>query len=62
MIGRSGWNVVFTDRLYIPGNDDLWDLWVSLKFDGPLFDPASPLGESNIYFDRAVFVGPFPKD
>ena len=62
VIGRSGWNVIFTDRLYIPGNDDLWDLWVSLKFDGPLFDKSSSLEESNVYFDRAVFVGPFPKD
>ena len=62
VIGRSGWNVVFTDRLYIPGNDDLWDLWVSLKFDGPLFDPSSSLEESNVYFDRAVFVGPYPKE
>ena len=62
VIGRSGWNVVMTDKLYIPGNDDLWDVWVSLKFEGPLFDKSSKLKDSNVYFDRAVFVGPFKKD
>ena len=48
-------------QMFRPGIDDEWDIYVSLKFEGPDYDSASKLSESSVYFDRLVFVGPFPK-
>ena len=48
--------------MYLPGSDDLWDVWVSLKFEGGAFGPAGVSGGPDVYFDRAVFVGPFAGD
>ena len=48
-------------RLFRPGMDEDWDIYVSLKFEGPVYDKNSTLKESNVYYDRLVFVGPFPR-
>lgn len=48
-------------QMFRPGMDDEWDIYVSLKFEGPEYDPSSTLRESNVYYDRLVFVGPFPR-
>ena len=41
--------------------DEDWDVYVSLKFEGPVYDKNSTLTESNVYYDRIVFVGPFER-
>ena len=48
-------------QIFRPGMDEDWDVYVSLKFEGPVYDKNSTLAESNVYFDRLVFVGPFPR-
>lgn len=48
-------------QVFRPGMDEEWDIYVSLKFEGPDYDPKSVLKESGVYFDRLVFVGPFAK-
>lgn len=48
-------------QVFRPGIDDEWDIYVSLKFEGPDYDSSSRLQESSVYFDRVVFVGPFPR-
>lgn len=62
ILGHTEWFWIPCEKMYIPGNDDLWDVWVSLKFDGPQYDPSSTASESRVLFDRAVFVGPYPKN
>ena len=42
-------------------NTEAWDVYVSLKFEGPAYDPKSESGKSAVYFDRAVFVGPYER-
>ncbi|MBQ3344639.1 MAG: DUF4838 domain-containing protein [Kiritimatiellae bacterium] len=48
-------------QIFRPGMDEDWDVYVSLKFEGPVYDKNSTLKESNVYYDRIVFVGPFPR-
>lgn len=48
-------------QIFRPGMDEDWDVYVSLKFEGPVYDKNSTLKESNVYYDRLVFVGPFPR-
>lgn len=58
----NSWKMTQTcARLFRPGMDEDWDVYVSLKFEGPVYDKSSTLTESNVYFDRLVFVGPFER-
>ena len=55
-IGHSWRMGLLCGDCYFPGVTDEWDMYVSLKFEGPAYDPKSTLKDSAIYFDRAVFV------
>ena len=48
-------------RIFRPGMDEDWDVYVSLKFEGPAYDKSSTLKESNVYYDRLVLIGPFAR-
>jgi uncharacterized protein DUF4838 len=52
------WIITFPlDQFYVMGfPDKQWDIYASLKFDGPAFDKNSKAKESTISFDRAVAV------
>jgi len=42
------------DRLYEPGADNLWEAWVSLKFDGPMYNGK---GKTNqVLCDQIILV------
>ena len=43
---------------YHEGMEEAWDIYVSLKFEGPAYDPSSQLKKSAVYLDRAVFLRP----
>lgn len=59
-IGNSWWLNQKCGECFHPGVDEEWDLYVSLKIEGPEYDPCSKLKESGVYFDRLIFVGPYP--
>lgn len=42
------------DRLYEPGAANLWDAWVSLKFDGPTYGGTA--AEAQVLCDRIIMV------
>lgn len=53
-IGKS-WNLTFSlSRLFRPGTESHYEVWVSLKFSGPAFGGKGE--RSSVDFDRAVFV------
>ena len=43
-------------HMHRPPYEGEWDIYVSLKFEGPLYDSPSTLAESAVYYDRSVFV------
>lgn len=51
MVGYNG------EFLYRPGEDNLWDVYVSLKFEGPSY-AKSKSPKNRILCDRMVFVKP----
>lgn len=56
------WRLQFKlDQYWMPGGEDLWDVYVSLKLEGPLFSDRSKAKENRVSFDRAVLVR-VPKD
>ena len=59
-IGNSWWLNQFCGECYHPGVDEQWDVYISVKVEGPEFDPSSTLKESGVYFDRIILVGPYP--
>lgn len=44
-----------------PGGEDEWDIYVSLKLEGPFFSDRSEMKQNRVLFDRAVLVR-VPKD
>ena len=47
--------------MHRPVMDCEWDIYVSLKFEGPLYDPSSMLDKSTVYYDRSIFVKQSPR-
>lgn len=43
-------------QFYVPGVDHQYDLWVSLKFEGPLYSPRSRLKKNQVWYDRAILI------
>lgn len=43
------------DDCYSPGEPEYWELWLSLKFEGPRFK-GSKAKENRVWYDRAVLV------
>lgn len=52
MVGYNG------EFLYRPGEDNQWEVYVSLKFEGPLYSKSSKADRNRILCDRIVFVRP----
>lgn len=53
------WGIQFYDivELYDPDNPGKqWDLWASVRFEGPAYDPQSPTEKNRFYVDRVVLV------
>ncbi|MBU0606549.1 MAG: DUF4838 domain-containing protein [Armatimonadetes bacterium] len=53
------WNIQLRDitSLYDPAApDQQWDIYASIRFEGPAYDPASQAEQSRFYVDRLVFV------
>ena len=50
MVGYEG------EFLYRPGEENLWDVYVSLKFAGPLYSKSGKSDKNRILCDRIVFV------
>jgi len=44
------------ERFYQPGIDNCWDLYASVKFEGPAFDRNSRLPENRVTTDRIILV------
>lgn len=68
-IGQGGylwttnWQVgISTSSLYIPGEspDKKYDLYLSIKFEGPSYSSRSRAKKDMFYIDRAVIVDPVP--
>ena len=57
-VGNTWQMLKYCSECYFPGLPRDWDVWVSLKIEGPDYDPTSKLKESGVYFDRIVLVGP----
>lgn len=53
------WHIQLHDvaGLYAPDDPDKqWDIYVSIRFEGPAYDPASQATENRFYVDRIVLV------
>lgn len=51
------WRLQFElGEYWMPGGEDEWDIYVSLKLEGPMFSPLSKSKENRVSFDRAVLV------
>ncbi len=51
------WRVNYScERFFEPGRDNKWEVWLSLKFEGPAFSAKNTEKENRVWFDRAVFV------
>ncbi|MEI6501949.1 MAG: DUF4838 domain-containing protein, partial [Armatimonadota bacterium] len=54
-----GWAIQFPDvsGLYDPAAPDKqWDVYASIRFEGPAYDPQSAVKQNRFYVDRVVFV------
>ena len=49
-VGKSKWLSIYCPECYVPGSDETWEFYVSLKFDS-----------GRVYMDRVVAVGPDPR-
>ena len=49
-VGKSKWLSIYCSECYVPGSDETWEFYASLKFDG-----------GRVYMDRIVAVGPYPR-
>jgi hypothetical protein len=43
------------DDCFTPGEPVYWELWVSLKFEGPRYK-GSKAKENRVWYDRALLV------
>ena len=39
-----------------PGVETEWEVWASLKFEGPVYSAKSVRKESNVWLDRVVLI------
>jgi hypothetical protein len=55
-LSAHSWEVGYSgELLYRPGTDNQWDVYISLKFEGPLY-PGSQAAKNCVLCDRIVFV------
>lgn len=57
----SNWKVgISASSLYIPGEatNKKYDIWLSIKFEGPGYSKKSKAKENRFYIDRAIVVDP----
>jgi len=55
----SSWRAsIDLSELFTPGEapDKLYEIWISLKFEGPAYSPESKAKENRVWIDRAVVV------
>jgi len=50
-VGKSKWLSIYCPECYVPGSDETWDFYASLKFTD----------DGRVYMDRVVAVGPNPR-
>jgi len=49
-VGKSKWLSIYCPECYVPGSDETWDFYASLKFTN-----------GRVYMDRIVAIGPNPR-
>ena len=53
------WEVQFRDVAGLYDADDAgkqWDVYASIRFEGPAYDPQGPVKQNRFYVDRVIFV------
>lgn len=43
-------------QFYVPGTENEYELWISLKFEGPLYSKKSRKKHNQVWYDRAVLI------